>query len=100
MVEMALRLYSLGEVVASVQDRMDVPDPVDDGDGRSDDEFEGYVNSADEREGEVEGECDEGVEGENGVLGESNQEGEGGIAEMEENDVGVEQEIDGWIKSQ
>ena len=70
MVEMASRLYSLGEVVASVRDIMDIPDPVDDGDGGSDDEFEGYVNSADEREGEVEGECDEGVEGEGEALGE------------------------------
>ena len=32
--------------------------------------------------------------------GKSDQEGEGGIAEMEENDVSVEQEINGWSKSQ
>ena len=49
---MASRLYSVNEVVANMQDRLEIPGPVDDGDDLSDDEFDGYANSDNEEAGD------------------------------------------------
>ena len=59
---MASRLYSIDEVVASMQDRIG---PVDETDDWSDDEFEGYMNSDNEASDHGEDRCvEESEEGE------------------------------------
>lgn len=66
---MASRLYSVEEVVASMQDRMEIPGPVDDGDDWSGDEFDGYVNSDDEEAGDDEEDAVMGEEEDNDSAG-------------------------------
>ena len=46
---MASRLYSVDEVVASMQDLMAIPGPVEDDDGWSEDEFDGYIDDGDDK---------------------------------------------------
>ena len=46
---MASRLYSVDEVVASMQDLMAIPGPVEDDDGWSEDEFDGYIHDGDDK---------------------------------------------------
>ena len=71
---MASRLYSVDDVVASMQDRMEIPGPVNDGDDGSDDEFDGVVNSDDEEASD---------HGEDAVVGEME------LGDENENDVGT-----------
>ena len=73
---MTSRLYSVDEVVANMQDRMEIPGPVDDIDDWSGDEFEGYMNSDDEAR-------DHGEDRDVGEMQSEEEVGEGGVGAQE-----------------